>query len=156
MKFVCPLIVVEDIARSRAFYENTLGMKVKMDFGQNVAFEGDFAIHLKSHFDSLTGKQGIAPGSKPHNFELYFESEDLENDYRRLMESGAEVCHDLREQPWGQRVFRVYDPDGHIVEIGETLEAVVRRYNGEGMTEQEIHARIGIPLEFIRDILGTK
>ncbi len=37
LKFVCPLIVVEDIARSRQFC-------------------GDFAIHLETHFQQLFGE----------------------------------------------------------------------------------------------------
>ena len=53
LKIVSPLVVVEDIGRSRHFYEQLLGQKVKFDFGPNVTFEGDFAIHLKSHFQSL-------------------------------------------------------------------------------------------------------
>ena len=48
LKFICPLIVVEDIERSRAFYEQLLGQRVMFDFGQDVQFEGDFSIHLKS------------------------------------------------------------------------------------------------------------
>ncbi|WP_083189975.1 hypothetical protein [Orenia metallireducens] len=33
------------------------------------------------------------------------------------------------EQPWHQKVFRIYDYDKHIVEIGESMEAVVIRYH---------------------------
>ncbi len=44
MKFICSLIVVEDIERSRYLYESILGQSVKTDFGENVTFHGDFAI----------------------------------------------------------------------------------------------------------------
>ena len=54
MKYVCSLIVVEDIQRSRDFYERILKQKVKYDFGENVTFEGGFAIHLKKHFEKIT------------------------------------------------------------------------------------------------------
>ena len=53
MKFICSLITVEDIKRSREFYEKLLKQKVKYDFGQNVTFHGDFAIHLQSHYQKL-------------------------------------------------------------------------------------------------------
>jgi uncharacterized protein involved in outer membrane biogenesis len=49
------LIIVDEIAPSRHFYEQLLGQKVKFDFGPNVAFEGDFAIHLKPHLQALLG-----------------------------------------------------------------------------------------------------
>jgi len=156
MKYICPLIVVEDIGRSRAFYEKTLGCRVKMDFGQNVTFEGDFAIHLRSHYEGLIGQKCASGDSRPNNLELYFESGDLENDYNKIIASGAELVHELREQPWGQRVFRFFDPDGHIIEVGETMESVVRRFSNDGMSAGEIHTRIGMPMEFINGVLNNK
>jgi catechol 2,3-dioxygenase-like lactoylglutathione lyase family enzyme len=71
MKYICPLIVVDDIQRSRHFYEKVLGLTVKADFGENVTFEGDFAIHLKTHFQGLIDEKPITTGT--NNFELYFE-----------------------------------------------------------------------------------
>ncbi len=53
MKFKCPLIVVSDINKSRYFYEDLLKQKVKFDFGENITFEGDFAIHEVEHFSKL-------------------------------------------------------------------------------------------------------
>lgn len=47
MKFMCPLVVVKDINRSRDFYENVLGQRVKYDYGENITFHGDFALHQK-------------------------------------------------------------------------------------------------------------
>lgn len=50
MRFTCSLITVEDINRSREFYEKLLQQKVNYDFDENIVFEGGFALHLKSHF----------------------------------------------------------------------------------------------------------
>ena len=82
MKYICPLITVSDINRSRDFYENILNQKVKMDFGENVTYHGDFAIHLKSHFQNLIDGKEIQTGKT--NFELYFEYDDLEELVNRL------------------------------------------------------------------------
>ncbi len=41
MKYICPLIVVEDVNRSRFLYEKILRQKVKADYGENVVIEGD-------------------------------------------------------------------------------------------------------------------
>ena len=85
LKFDGPLIVVNDMARSRHFYEQLLGQKVKFDFGPNVPFEG-FSIHLKSHFQSLLGDVTQFPVTQKANWgELYFETDDLEPDYQRLI-----------------------------------------------------------------------
>src|SRR5512147_2544738 len=119
LQFVSPLIVVEDMARSQQFYEQLLGQKVKFDFGVDVCFEGDFTIHLKSHFQSLLGEASRYPITlKTHNGELYFDATNIEAVYQRLQAAGVEFIEGIREQPWGQRAMRVYDPDGHIIEIG--------------------------------------
>ena len=75
MKFICALITVEDIERSKAFYQNVLNQKIKFDYGENVFFEGDFAIHLKSHFQNLINGKEIK--SYSNAFELYFETDSL-------------------------------------------------------------------------------
>ena len=153
LKFDAPLIVVNDMARARHFYEVLLGQKVKFDFGPNVPFEG-FSIHLKSHFQSLLGDASQYPViQKAHWGELYFETDELERVYLRLSEAGVEFIHAICEQPWGQRVMRFYDPDGHIIEIGETMEAVVWRFYEQGHSADVIRIKSGMPLEFIEGVI---
>jgi len=64
MKFICPLIVVDDIGVSRRFYEEVLGQRVLFDHGENVSFEGGFAIHLKSHFAGLVDVMSMKLSTK--------------------------------------------------------------------------------------------
>jgi len=151
MKFICPLIVVRDIEVSRAFYEKVLDQKVGLDLGENVSFEGGFAIDLRSHFSDLIGVDeiDIVQGSK--NAELYFEEDDLDAFLERLKEmDSVEYVHELIEQPWGQRAIRLYDPDRHIVEVGEPMESVVKRFLGRGFSVEETAQRTSMPEEFIR------
>jgi len=157
MRFVCPLIVVNDIAMSRKFYEEVLGQEVEFDFGQDVSFKGSFAIHLKSHYETLIGggaDHKIAQRS--NNFELYFETDDVVSDYKRLQETKVEFVHELREQPWGQRVTRFYDPDWHIVEIGEPMQSVVLRFHKEGHSIEDICAKSSMPKEFVEMVIKDK
>jgi catechol 2,3-dioxygenase-like lactoylglutathione lyase family enzyme len=150
MKYMGPLCIVEDIAASRHFYEVLLGQKVKYDFGVNVTFEGDFSVHLKSHYQSLLDDATRQPVmKKTHNFELTFETDEIEAIYLRAYEAGVEFLHDIREQPWAQRVVRLYDPDGHIVEIGEQMETVVFRLYKQNLSIDRICEKTGMPREFI-------
>jgi catechol 2,3-dioxygenase-like lactoylglutathione lyase family enzyme len=155
MKYLGPLIVVEEIAPARKFYEELLGQRVQMDFGVNVSFEGNLAIHQRAHYQSLLGDQ-FPIARKTHNFELYFETEDLVETDRRLKEAGIRYVHETCEQPWGQRVMRVYDPDDHIVEIGETMEAVCIRFHQQGMTAEQVSQRTGMPVEFVQHALQAE
>jgi catechol 2,3-dioxygenase-like lactoylglutathione lyase family enzyme len=154
LKYMGPLCVVEDIAVSRHFYEVLLGQKVKYDFGVNITFEGDFSVHLKSHYQSLLDDATRHPVMKKvHNFELTFETDEIEAIYHRAYEAGVEFLHDIREQPWAQRVIRLYDPDGHIVEIGEQMETVVLRLNKQGLSIDRIREKTGMPREFIECVI---
>ena len=148
MKFICPLITVTDIKRSRIFYENVLNQKVAFDFGQNVSFAGGFAIHLRSHYKELIGNKEIRPGG--NDFELYFEFDDLESFVAKLLENQVIFVHQMREQPWRQRVVRFYDPDEHIVEVGESMEYLSYRLSKEGMTAEEIAGATELPADFIK------
>jgi len=151
MKFICPLLVVKNMAKSRDFYESVLEQKIKFDFGENVTFEGDFAIHWQEHYSNLLNKSINL--SKSHSFELYFETEQMEKTIEKLKRNNVEFLHDLREQPWGQLVVRFYDPDNHIIEIGETLESLARRLTASGMTCEQISDKTSLPLEYVRTLL---
>ena len=151
MKFICPLLVVEDISLSREFYEKILRQKVKYDFGENVTFHGDFSIHLKSHFTSLIDNRNIAYGA--NNFELYFEYDQIEEIEAVLKEHDIRFVHEMREQPWRQRVVRIYDPDMHIIEIAESIEYLAFRLSQEGKNEHEICFITNMSAGFVREAL---
>ena len=147
MKFVCSLIVVSDIAISRVFYEDLLGQKVKYDFGENITFHGDFALHLKSHYSELIDHKEIR--LEGNDFELYFESNDLDILVDKLRANNVMFVHELRKQPWQQLVVRFYDPDNHIVEVGESLDHLVFRLFQEGNTVKQIAELTQLSVEFI-------
>jgi len=136
VKFVCPLLVVADMQRSRSFYETVLGLPVIVDFGANITFEGNFALHLQSHFQLLIDGKEIKTGG--NDFELYFEYDNMDEVNVRLTNAGVELVHPMREQPWRQRVVRFYDPDRHIIEIGESLEYLCYRLYREGLSAEVI------------------
>jgi len=148
MKYICPLVTVSNIKKSRDFYERILEQKVKYDFGENVTFEGDFAIHLKSHFQELIDGKEIKTGG--NNFELYFEFNDILEFEKKLLENKVEIVHKTREQPWKQRVIRFYDPDKNIIEVGESLEFLSYRLYKKEKTIEEISKIITLPVDFVK------
>lgn len=154
MKFICPLIVVNNMEISRNFYEKVLDQKVQYDFGENISFESGFAIHLKLHFSDLISINKNDIVQKSNNCELYFEEDDLDSFLQKLKDMDSiEYVHGLKEQPWGQRVIRFYDPDMHIIEVGEPMESVVKRSLSKGLSIEEIVKRTLMPEEFVRQYL---
>lgn len=138
MKFVCCLVAVEDIKKARELYEEILSQTVIADYGQNVAFEGGFALHKKAHFKTLIGERDVH--RKSNSFELYFEEENVEAIFDIIKKHGFEFVHEVIEQPWRQKVFRFYDYDKNIVEIGEPMPHVAYRLHLENMPIEEICA----------------
>lgn len=152
MKFTAPLIAVNDIEVSKKFYKEVLHQKIILDFGANVTFEGNFA--LQANFAELVGfnKNDMVQGSK--NFELYFEEEDLDSFVKHLKKSSEiKYVHDVKEYDWGQRVIRFYDPDMHMIEVGESMEIVIKRFLKHGLSVEETAKRTMYPIEFVRKCL---
>ncbi len=147
MKYVCSLVVVENVERARKLYEKILNQKVITDFGENVGFEGGFAIHKREHFEGLINGNKVLLGS--NTFELYFEDDDLENVEKKLTTEGITFIHHIKEQPWRQRVMRFYDYDKNIIEIGERLEHTAYRLYKDGLPIEEITKYTFMPKEMI-------
>lgn len=153
IQFQSAVIFVKDIQKSRQFYEGVLGQTVMIDHGPNVGFEGGFALWEASHAHQIIGKQTDGSKLGQNNLELYFESAELDAVITMLTEAKSSFVHDVHEQPWGQRVLRVYDPDEHIVEVGEPMPVVIMRFAGQGMNAIEIAERTSMPIEIVTQIL---
>jgi len=153
MMFKCPLIVVNDIGKSREFYEDVLNQKLILDFGANITFAGDFSLQSKSTWVDFINKNENEVISKSNNFELYFEEEEFDDFVEQLKSYSIQYIHGVKEFPWGQRVIRFYDPDMHIIEVGESMVTVVRRFLTEGLSIEETAERTQHPVEFVKKCL---
>lgn len=156
--FRAALLFVESVAASRRFYEGLLGQVVVEDFGECVGFAGGFSIMQRDAIcRAVFGRAYDAEPARAeeHRFELYFESDAVEKLAAELRGAGVSFIHPIREQPWGQQVFRAYDPDGHIVEFGEPMHTFILRFYRNGLTPEQVAERCHTPLEmvqrFIRD-----
>lgn len=152
MKFILPLIAVSDLKVSRAFYESVLSQKVTLDLGWNLSFENN-AFALQEHYDALASVS-VMTGSKSNDHELYFEEEDFDGFIKRLESfPDIEYVHEAKEYEWGQRVVRLYDPDRHIIEVGESMESVFKRFHSTGMSAVEVAKRTAHPLEYVKQFI---
>ena len=85
--------------------------------------------------------------------ELYFEEDDFDRFADRLKEYDIEYVHPIIEHSWGQRVVRFYDPDKHIIEVGENLKVVCKRFLNSGMTPEQVAERMNVPMKFVNACL---
>jgi len=146
MKFLSPLIAVSNMERSKAFYKKYLSLEVEVDFGANVTLTGGLALQTLETWREFIG--GLDVSFMGNDAELYFEAEDFDSFTENL--DGLELVHPPLEHPWGQRAVRFYDPDGHIIEVGENMNVVARRFYESGMTIEEIAVRMGVEEQHVR------
>lgn len=147
----------QDVNASKHFYRDILGQKVTADFGRNVGFEGGLSIWEKDYALQVIfedkAKQ-VAVGA--NNSEIYFECTNIQGFFETLVAQQVRVIHPIMEHPWGQRAFRVYDPDGHILEFAEPMSEVVLRLHREGLGLDAIAKKSMMPPEFIKAVLQTE
>ncbi len=120
--FVNTIVFVKDINRSKQFYIDVLGLKIVQDLDTIVFFENHFVIHIADSIIKTVFKKNnrfakMKQGRK--NILIYFETNKLTECYKKIETMKVKFIHGIEEQAWGQKVFRFFDPDGHIVEIGE-------------------------------------
>ena len=147
MKIKNPMLVVTDIDKSVEFYKKVLGLHVIMDFGANKTLTGGLALQTLETWQEFIGYDDISFGS--NNYEVYFEEDDFDKFAEKLKKCDVKYVHPVKEHSWGQRVVRIYDPDKHIIEIGENIKVVCRRFLDSGMTPEQVAERMDVPMKFV-------
>lgn len=123
MRHIDTIVLVKDIAASRAFYTEVLGLEILHDWQTMVVFHNRLALH---QLDLLQPQELVAPFLAPQaigagNLIVYVATDRLDEEFARLQGLGVEVVHGIVTLPW-QRLFRIRDVDGYLVEVGEELE----------------------------------
>ena len=152
MKYTSTVISVSDINVSRRFYEDLFGLELYQDYGINVSFT--CGLSLQQEFDWLIGVPKETVLKRSHNMELAFETRDFDSFLEKLKQyPDIEYLGEVIEHSWGQRVVRFYDPDGHIIEVGENMKMVVERFLSTGMTMEEVSARMDVSIKDLTTLL---
>ena len=153
MKLKNVLFVVSDIEKSKAFYQELFGLSLVADFGENVILTEGLVLQEKKIWQNFIG-QDVRYGGL--DAELYFEENNMDHFIERLKQSAFQIeyVNEWTEHDWGQRVIRLYDPDKHVIEVGESMEYVARRFLNQGMTISEVAKKTQLPIEQVKEISG--
>ena len=152
MKLKNILFVVNDIEKSKSFYKELFGLDVVTDFGENVILTEGLVLQERKLWETFIEKDVVFEGN---DAELYFEENDIDGFLAKLNESNFPIkyLNKCKEHDWGQRVIRMYDLDMHVIEIGESMEYVAKRYLNTGMTVEEVAKKTQLPLSQV-EIIG--
>lgn len=154
MKFLSTLIVVSDMEKPKRFYYEVLGLKVIFDFGANVTLTGGIALQAKDTWLTFIQKQDSEIVFGGNVAELYFEEDDFDGFIQKINNiTYINYIHPIVEHSWGQRVIRFYDPDKHIIEVGENMIMVVRRFLNSGLSIEETAIRMDVSVDYVKSCL---
>jgi len=113
-------IVVKDLAATRRFYVDVLGMEEVAR--PNFSFVGQWfqagptLIHTILEAEG-TGRAGFTRENNTRGHHFAFLVSDAEAAYARLQELGVPVVSPPRTRPDGAVQVFLQDPDGHLVEV---------------------------------------
>ena len=157
MRYVSTLIVVTDMKRSISFYGSLLGLELLADFGANVVLSGGVTLQTLESWTSFIEKEPAQVAFQNNAAELYFETQSMDNFLQTLsLRHDVELLHPVKEHSWGQRVVRFYDPDKHIVEVGESIDSVVLGFLNSGMSVEETAVRMDVPVDYVKACLAQQ
>lgn len=158
IKLTLTTLITSNIVEARNFYEKLLRQKPTIDSDSHVMYESGFSLWETSFAKSLVFGESFAPqNGECFNHELCFEVKDLEEMQTFLLDQNVPFINRLSEQPWGQLVMRIKDPDGRILELGEALEDTVARiWEETGNNREQTSRRTHIPLDVLDNYLPGK
>ena len=151
MKFKNTMLVVKDLKQSEAFYKEVLGLRTLVDLEIHAVLSGGLALQTEESWKQFTGAEVVYEANA---MELYFEEDQFDAFAAKLEAlTSVRIITRVEPQSWGQRIVRFCDPDGHIIEVGEAMQAVCRRFANQGMSIEAIAERMNVPVKAVKAYL---
>ncbi|MFJ9841911.1 VOC family protein [Kitasatospora sp. NPDC101155] len=116
-------LTVEDVTTSAAFLQRHFGYTEQMSADGFVSL-----VHPGGGVGVVYLRRGleVLPEDQRHRTAdgviLAFTVEDIAAEEERLRGEGVTITLPLREEPWGEKLFQVADPNGVVVELVEWAE----------------------------------
>jgi lactoylglutathione lyase len=117
-------LFTEDLAGTRDFYEEILGLPVLGDHGDNIVFKiGNVMVNLArvSAAASFGAPTGVADPGAGVRVVLPVAVDDVDAACAELARHGVALLDGPVDRPWGVRTVSFADPAGHIWELAQNL-----------------------------------
>ncbi|NIK71922.1 VOC family protein [Paenibacillus sp. BK720] len=117
-------LFVEDLQRSKAFYQETFKLAIIYEDENCAVFDyGNTSINL---LDQSNARELIEPaqvGSRGDGarFQFTIQVPDVDRVCDELEAQGVKLLNGPITRPWGRRTACFADPDGHVWEIAQVL-----------------------------------
>lgn len=115
---IFPILTTSKLGAALAFYRDLLGATVTYEFPGPDGEPGYVGLELGDAQLGI-GRDPAATASPSPRFSLWVYAEDCDAAVARLRQAGVTIVEEPIDQPWGERVAQVLDPDGNVVLIGQ-------------------------------------
>ena len=122
-----PNLVVDDVARSIAFYRDQLGMQMGMSVPDQPPYVFASVVHgpVEIFFNAREAVAEDFPQMLTHGIggalSLYLEVDDVDGLYRDLSAKGVKIVMEPKTQFYGMREFMIADPDGWLLMFAQRV-----------------------------------
>lgn len=115
---VFPILTTADLGAALRFYRDLLGAAVTFEFAGPDGEPGYVGLELGDAHLGIGRDPEARAGPSPR-FSLWVYTDDCDAAVAHMRNAGVEVVEEPTDQPWGERVARVRDPDGNVVILGQ-------------------------------------
>ena len=119
-----PIIITPHLAACRDFYLSLFGFSVVFEASWFVLLQAAEGSHASLAFMDPS-HPSAPPGPEAFNGKgmcLEFQVDDARAEHARFREAGAPITLELRDEPFGQRRFGLFDPAGTWIDVVEQIE----------------------------------
>ncbi len=113
-----PVISTPDMERTLRFYRDVLDGKIEYQFPPE-GEPGYVGMGIGGAHLGIAHVPDLVPGEARQRFALWVYADSCDAAVERLRAGGATVTEVPADQPWGERVARVLDPDGNELIVGQ-------------------------------------
>ena len=113
---IVPDIKSRDLAQSRAFYIDFLGLQMAMDMGFVMTFVSPSNPTAQLSVVRDDGGSALLP-------DVSVEVANVDEVHTRAVARGLRIAYPLTDEQWGVRRFFVIDPDGTVLNVLSHLPA---------------------------------
>jgi lactoylglutathione lyase len=113
-----PILQAGDVDRLARFYVEAFGFEMGYRFPGDGAIEYVFLKLAPLGIGIARQADGMPPARQPAAFELWIYADDADAAVDQVIAAGATLLEAASDQPWGERVALVGDPEGNRIRIG--------------------------------------
>jgi len=117
---IFPILLTRDVAALVAFYRDAFDAETVFVFPGE---DGDAYVSLSLGGASLAIGFDPATGPGPDRVTIWLYVDAVDEAFARAVSAGAVAEREPADMPWGERVARVRDPDGNLLDLGAPIAA---------------------------------